>query len=132
MPLPIAPRGTFRPPKRPNLADAGRPGVPPPRRASRRHFRCRVRLWLRATMQDHAPDPEQTRAEPSTLRLHRTLLLRQAFQPTRLSQAPSPAPEDPPDDATKVAPRAQRQPTVSPGSTRSCLLLRYLCALNPP
>src|SRR5262245_30118656 len=132
MPLPIAPQGTSRLPKRPNLADAGWLGVPLPRHASRTHFRCRVRLCLKATVQDHARDQEQTRAEPSTLRLHRTLPLPQAFQPTHLSPASLPTAEYPPDGATKAAPRVQRQPTVSPQSTRSCLLLRCRCALNPP
>src|SRR5215475_7434099 len=132
MPLPSAPQGTSRPPKRPNLADGGWLGMPPPRRASHRHFRCRVRLWLGATVQDHARDQEQTRAEPSTLRPHRTRPLPRGFQPTHLSPASLPTAEEPPDDATKAAPRAQRRPTVSPQSTRSCLLLRCLCALNPP
>src|SRR5262245_38705182 len=132
MPLPIAPQRTSRPPMPPNLADAGRLSVPPPRRASHRHFRCRVRLWLAATVRDHARDQERTRAEPSTLRLHRTLPLPLAFQPTHLSPASLPTAQGPPDDATKAAPRVQRRPTVSPQSTRSCLLLRCLCALNPP
>src|SRR5262245_7261652 len=132
MPLPIAPQGTSRLPKRPNLADAGRLGVPLPRHASRRHFRCRVPICLKATVQDHAPDQGPTRVEPSTLRLHRTRPLPRAFQPTHLSPASLSTAEDPPDGATKAAPRVQRRPTVSPQSTRSCLLLRCRCALNPP